>query len=81
MKYSAGHYEKPDEFLGGSDQGMSERRIPTFSNKNKEPSSPGANKDASGLDKPEFFLGGCGTNAPVKRMSLRTSWIKAPQED
>ena len=69
-----GDYYKPDDFLGGG--GPSEVKRPSVANKQ---ANLGTNK--SGLDKPDFFLGGCSDQtSPRHKVKLRDSWLQ-PKDD
>jgi hypothetical protein len=69
-----GDYYKPDDFLGGG--GPSEVKRPSVA---KKATNLGTNK--SGLDKPDFFLGGCSDQtSPRHKVKLRDSWLQ-PKDD
>ena len=66
-------YEKPDDFLGGSGGGTAAPK------KTSKKSSLGTN--TSGLDKPEFFLGGCDNEPKKHKMKMRASWLQPSGDD
>jgi len=65
-------YQKPDDFLGGHDD---TGRAQVSPKKN-------IGTNTSGLDKPDFFLGGCEASTKSKgpKMKMRASWVHTNDE-